>query len=120
MILKSSPTSLWIRNLQLGGFSILCSGLGILFNDWNFIQAKGFFYGYNYLTWIVVILQAVGGLIVANVVKYADNILKSFAAAVSILLLGYISWIWLNDFTPTVYFFGGTGCVIVATYLYSL
>ncbi|EDV28018.1 UDP-N-acetylglucosamine transporter [Trichoplax sp. H2] len=120
MILKGSAVSLWMRNLQLGGFSILCSSLGILFNDWHIIRAKGFFYGYNYLTWIVVILQAVGGLIVANVVKYADNILKGFAAAVSILLMGYISWIWLQDFTPTTNFFVGTGFVITSTYLYSL
>jgi UDP-sugar transporter A1/2/3 len=33
----------------------------------------------------VTILQAIGGLVVAVVVKYADNILKGFAASFSIV-----------------------------------
>ena len=36
----------------------------------------GFFYGYNNVVVTVVLLQAAGGLLVALVVKYADNIQK--------------------------------------------
>ena len=36
--------------------------------------------------WYVVFANAVGGLIVALVVKYADNILKGFASSISIVL----------------------------------
>ncbi|KPP63585.1 UDP-N-acetylglucosamine transporter-like [Scleropages formosus] len=52
--------------------------------------------GYNVLTWTVVVLQALGGLVIAAVIKYADNILKGFA---------------------TVFFLGAV-LVIAATFLY--
>ena len=37
---------------------------------------KGFFYGYDLFVVYLVALNATGGLLVAVVVKYADNILK--------------------------------------------
>eukprot|EP01034_Spumella_vulgaris_P039692 gene39692-49044_t len=40
------------------------------------VMDKGFFHGYNYTVWSVIALQAIGGLVVAVVIKYADNILK--------------------------------------------
>ena len=47
------------------------------------------------------ILQAFGGLVVAAVVKYADNILKGFATSVSIVVSSLVSFHFLNDFKPT-------------------
>jgi solute carrier family 35 (UDP-sugar transporter), member A1/2/3 len=46
--------------------------------------------------------QAYGGLVIALVVKYADNILKGFAVSLSILLSSFISWWFLNDFEPSL------------------
>lgn len=46
-------------------------------------------------------LQALGGLVIAAVIKYADNILKGFATSLSIILSTLISYFWLQDFDPT-------------------
>lgn len=46
-------------------------------------------------------LQALGGLVIAAVIKYADNILKGFATSLSIILSTLISYLWLQDFVPT-------------------
>ena len=46
--------------------------------------------------------QAAGGLVVAAVIKYADNILKGFATAVSIVLSSIFSYLLLADFTPSL------------------
>ena len=46
--------------------------------------------------------KALGGIIVAAVMKYADNILKGFAAALSIVLSSVISYFILNDFNPSM------------------
>lgn len=48
-------------------------------------------------------LQALGGLVIAAVIKYADNILKGFATSLSIILSTLISYFWLQDFDPTRY-----------------
>ena len=45
---------------------------------------------------IPVTLQAIGGLVVAVVVKYADNILKGFAAAFSIITACIICYFFLG------------------------
>ena len=46
--------------------------------------------------------KALGGLVVAAVIKFADNILKGFAAALSIVLSSVISYFFLSDFYPTM------------------
>lgn len=75
-ILKNTKASIWLRNIQLGGFSAIICSIGLLLFDRQQIAADGFFYGYNTVTWMAIATQALGGLIVAVVVKYADNILK--------------------------------------------
>lgn len=45
--------------------------------------------------------QALGGLVIAAVIKYADNILKGFATSLSIILSTLISYFLLEDFEPT-------------------
>lgn len=45
--------------------------------------------------------QALGGLVVAMVIKYADNILKGFATSLSIIISALISYLVLDDFIPT-------------------
>ena len=51
-----------------------------------FCSIQGFLYGYDSLVWTVVLMQSLGGLLIAAVIKYADNILKGFSTAGSILL----------------------------------
>jgi hypothetical protein len=51
--------------------------------------------------------QAIGGLVVAVVVRYADNILKGFASSFSIVT-SLILCIYMFNFVPTFYFLVGT------------
>ncbi|GIY06729.1 hypothetical protein CDAR_578211 [Caerostris darwini] len=117
-LVKSSPQSLWIRNIQLALFSILLGSLAIFMQDSKAVAESGFFQGYYATTWIVIFLQAFGGLVVSTVIKYADNILKGFATSVSIVLSTVCSYYLLDDFQPTDTFFMGATIVIVATMLY--
>lgn len=52
---------------------------------------------------ILYYVQAAGGLIIANVIKYTDNIIKSFAAAISIVLSAVCSYYLLHDTAITLY-----------------
>ncbi|KAF9101973.1 hypothetical protein BGX27_011239 [Mortierella sp. AM989] len=115
-IIKGAEADMWVRNLQLGISGALFSFLA-MFYDRQRIMEGGLFQGYTPMTWIVVFNQALGGLLVAIVVKYADNILKGFATSLSIIISGIIS-VYFFEFEPSLQFQLGTMVVIMSTYLY--
>ena len=118
-ILKGSTTSLWLRNIQLGFSSIIVGFIGVYAsNDRTSVMNNGFFYGYTSLVWVVILLQAIGGLVVAVVVKYADNILKGFAASFSIVTSCILCFFFF-DFNPNLTFLIGAVLVNVSMYMYS-
>jgi UDP-sugar transporter A1/2/3 len=117
-ILKGSTTSLWLRNVQMGLPSTIIAYLTVYFKDSKEIAQIGFFGGYSSIVWTVVIVQAVGGLIVAVVVRYADNVLKVFATSFSIVASCILS-AFLFDFHPSLSFVVGASLVVAATVMYS-
>uniref|UniRef100_A0A0G4H1Z2 UDP-galactose transporter n=1 Tax=Chromera velia CCMP2878 TaxID=1169474 RepID=A0A0G4H1Z2_9ALVE len=119
-ILKASKVSIWMRNIQLALYGVVLGFVTAMMKDREKIVENGFLQGYNWVVWMVILLQAVGGLIVAAVLKYADNILKCFGNAASILLTCAVGYYFLGDFEPSMPFGVGTCCVIASTYLYSV
>ncbi|USP81700.1 ATP-dependent DNA helicase MER3 [Curvularia clavata] len=122
-ILKDSTsaktTTLWVRNCQLSFWSLFPSlFLGVIWKDGEIIAKTGFFAGYNWVVWTAIGFQAAGGVIVALVINYADNIAKNFATSISILL-SCIASVYFFDFKVTRSFFLGTSIVLFATYLYT-
>ncbi|XP_022619608.1 UDP-galactose translocator isoform X2 [Seriola dumerili] len=118
-ILKGSSASVWVRNVQLGIFGTALGMLGLWWNDGAAIAQRGFLFGYTDMVWCVIFNQAFGGLLVAVVVKYADNILKGFATSFSIIVSTVMS-IYLFGFHVDLLFTAGAGLVIGAVYMYSL
>lgn len=118
-ILKGSSGSVWLRNLQLGLFGTALGLVGLWWAEGTAVASQGFFFGYTPAVWGVVLNQAFGGLLVAVVVKYADNILKGFATSLSIVL-STVASIRLFGFHLDPLFALGAGLVIGAVYLYSL
>eukprot|EP00970_Alexandrium_tamarense_P006468 scaffold1102_cov195-Alexandrium_tamarense.AAC.42 len=117
-ILKGSETTLWVRNIQMGIPSMIIALVTVFLGDSEEVSRKGFFVGYSPLVITVITVQAVGGLIVAVVVKYADNVLKVFASSFSILFSCIIS-AFAFDFRPNVLFLVGAFLVILSTAMYS-
>eukprot|EP00662_Eupelagonemidae_sp_cell21_P020864 gene20863-32572_t len=117
-LLKQTKASLWVRNIQLAVWSLLVGLAGVAYNDGEAVSKGGFLQGYNFTVWCVVLLQAASGIIVAIVIKYADNIVKNFSVAMSLLLATVIS-IPLFGFHPTVWFVGGAMLVLVSVHLYT-
>lgn len=116
-ILKGADISVWMRNVQMSLLSIPLGIIPCFFKDANDIATKGFFHGYDYYVMYLVALNAVGGLLVAMVVKYADNILKGFATSLAIIITAVAS-IFIFDFKLTIQFSGGALLVIVAIFMY--
>lgn len=98
----SNNVTLWVRNVQLSFWSLFPAlFVGVLIKDGREIARDGFFAGYNGVVWSAIVCQAVGGLLVAVVVNYADNIAKNFATSISIIL-SFIASVWLFDFAITI------------------
>lgn len=119
-VLKQSRVSLWIRNMQLAFWSII-AGLLALYtgSDSTAIRAKGFLQGYTPIVWLVVLLQGATGILVALVMKYADNIIKNFSVAMATVIATCAS-IPLFGVWPNSYFVCGMTLVFISMYVYSI
>ena len=119
-VLKGSEVSLWVRNVQLALIGIVAGLGGVWYSDAEKIAAHGFFHGYSPVVWSVIALQAVGGILVALVVKYADSLLKGFSTAFSIVASCLVSYLFLEEGPPSPKFVLGVLLVMFSTVLYSL
>ncbi|KAL9027261.1 MAG: hypothetical protein Q9196_004187 [Gyalolechia fulgens] len=102
-ILKDAvhPVSLWVRNVQLAFYSMFPAlFIGVFYVDGERIAHNGFFAGYNGTVWATLLLQAIGGMVVSLCVNYADNIAKSFAMGISILI-SLCASAWFFEFEMT-------------------
>ncbi|XP_050088634.1 UDP-galactose translocator [Anopheles aquasalis] len=116
-MLKGAEISIWMRNVQLSLLSLPAGLATCLFSDGSKLISNGFFFGYDAFVWYLILLQAVGGLIVAVVVKYADNILKGFATSLAIII-SCVASIFVFDFTLSLQFTIGAALVIGSIFLY--
>ena len=116
-ILKGSDVSVWMRNVQLALLSVPMGLVTSYVSDGAKISEHGFFHGYDNFVWFTVAQNALGGLLVAVVVKYADNILKGFACSLAIIITCVAS-IFIFDFSLSLQFSVGAACVIGSIFLY--
>ncbi|EOD20341.1 hypothetical protein EMIHUDRAFT_75222 [Emiliania huxleyi CCMP1516] len=117
MIKSDSKPSLWLRNLQLAMYSGVIAVAGLLINDYDEIARQGPLHGFGFWTWCAVLNNALGRLLVAVIIKYADNILRSFAQGLAIVS-GAVGSYLLFDFQITAQFMLGVVLVIGAVFLY--
>jgi len=123
MLKKSGPDtntewSLWVKNIQLASFAFPIALITAFLKDGSTIRQVGFFHGYMAITWLVICLEATGGIFVALVTKYADSILKNFATALAIVVSAVFCALYM-DFRITHLFVMGSMMVMIAIFLYS-
>jgi UDP-sugar transporter A1/2/3 len=120
LMFTRGSTSIWMRNVQLAIFTLPLQTLTVFQTDRAHIAAHGALHGFWPSTWVVVAIQVAGGLIVAIVIKYAGNILKTFAAVLAILVTCLVSYLLpALGFVATPLFGLGVVFVIVSIGLYS-
>lgn len=118
-VMKRSAPSVFVRNIQLGLFGIIGTCIIIASQDSTEVMTRGFFAGYNSLTWVVILLHAAGGILIAVLIKYADNLIKNIATSVSVILSSVISWMFLG-FQLTPQFVIGAVVVLGSAWGYSV
>ena len=106
------------QNMQLYTWGIMFNFVGTFLKDSSSIMEGGFFYGYNFFTWLVVLNNAVNGLAISAILKYADNIARVYAHAAAMLTTMVLS-IFLFGAAPTPQLFLSIATVSCSTYLYN-
>jgi UDP-sugar transporter A1/2/3 len=107
-----------MRNIQLGLFGTIFGLITVYFFDYEVVSERGFFRGYTPLVWASIVVQSGGGLLVACVIKYADNILKGFASSIAIIVSCLASSLLFNT-KLTGFLMFGTFLMGVSVFLYS-
>jgi len=114
---EAHAVTLWARNVQLGLFAIPLACLGVA-TQGRAVWTRGLLTGFDGFVWALVVLNASGGLVVAAVIKYGDNILKNFSTASAVVVGSLISFS-LFDFQPNIQFVFGATLVASASVLYA-
>jgi len=122
------PASLWMRNMQLAFFSVVIAAGQGMYQSMTTTSTtsdgaaaasqQSYLHGFTFWTWVLVALQAGGGLLVAAVIKYADNVLKGLATGVSVVFATVLSVILFG--TPlTGQFSIGAVMILSSVYIFS-
>ena len=110
--------ALWLRNLQLSLFALPLAAAAAVVQDGRHIARVGAFTGFDQIVWSVVLINGVGGLLVAATMKYADNIVKCFATALAIIFGTFLS-VPIFGFELSRAFLVGAGLTVFASTLYA-
>ena len=101
---KIPNASVWMRNIQLAFFSVIIAA----FQGGLKETGKPYLHGFGAWVWVLVALQSGGGMLVAAVIKYADNVLKGLATGVSVVISSSLSMMIFHTPLGTKFLIGGT------------
>lgn len=117
-VIKTDPEQLgiWERNFQLalGSFPIY-----VMFIISNNGDKAGFGGGWTPTAWILALLGAAGGLLVALSIKYGDSILKTLATTGAIILSSVLDHAFMDGPLNPIMVIAGTQVVLaIANYTF--
>jgi UDP-sugar transporter A1/2/3 len=104
--------------VQLALMSLITIGIWAVLTDYKIILEFGLFHHFSYGAICSIVMSALGGLIVASVLKYADSVLKGYATAMSVILTGMLSMAIFGTSLGAIYFMGIIN-VVTAVLLYN-
>jgi len=113
------PLALWSSNILLSSFALPLAWATAAIHDGAKLADEGLFLGFDRLVVLVLASHVGGGLLVSLTLKYADNVLKTFATAAALLLSCGGSYL-LFGATLAPLFLSGLVLVVLSTLLYSL
>ncbi|GAY46167.1 hypothetical protein CUMW_094910 [Citrus unshiu] len=104
-IMKKRPSrNINVQNFWLYVFGMAFNAVAIVIQDFDAVMNKGFFHGYSFITFLMILNHALSGIAVSMVMKYADNIVKVYSTSVAMLLTAVVS-VFLFGFHLSLAFF---------------
>ena len=91
-LLKGRPSaSIHWQNIQMYVWGVAFNALGAWMKDGTALQSSGFLSGFSGAAWSVVVCNAMNGLAISAVLKYADNIARVYAHAIAMMVTMAVS-----------------------------
>ena len=91
-LLKGRPaTSIHWQNIQMYVWGVAFNALGAYMKDGTVMSANGMLNGFDGRAWAVVVCNALNGLAISAVLKYADNIARVYAHAIAMMVTMAVS-----------------------------
>jgi len=117
---KTKPVSVWMRNIQLAFFSIITGFIQGQYSKEgpSAVAGQHYLHGFSKWAWLLIFLQAGGGMLVAAVIKYADNVLKGLATGVSVCVGTGMSFLIFGTYI-SFQFVVGAGIILTSVYFFS-
>ncbi|NXJ84401.1 S35A4 protein, partial [Trogon melanurus] len=112
-ILKTQALPLSLQNLFLYFFGVLLNLIGYFWSN----AESGFLDGFSSWVLVIVVSQALNGLIMSVVMKHSNNITRLFVISCSILVNALLSVTFFN-LQLTLLFFVAILCIGLAVHLY--
>ena len=110
--LKSLPVSMVGQNIILYSGGVVCNVAGHVVGSMKNPDTPAVFAGHSPGSLGAIVVNALNGVAIPAVYKYADSLLKSVASAVTTVLLTLLSWAFFNmTLNPIVM----AGCVVIAS-----
>ena len=110
---NSETKSVYMRNIQLAFFSVIIAAFSS-----NNDAGKAFFHGFSFWAWLLIILQATAGLMVAFILKYLDNVMKGLATGTSVVLSAIFSIVFFKT-RFSIEFVSGSALILGGTLFFS-
>lgn len=95
-----------------------CVWIVVISNILVSIISQGLWHNFTWKACITVFNSAIGGLIVAAVLKFSDSVLKGYATACSVVMTGVLSMLLFGTELNIIYFLGIIN-VVIAVLLYN-
>lgn len=129
-------SSVWIRNVQLSFYSLWPAFfIGVVSLDGEHIAKTGFFTGYNWVVWTVILVQVAGGALVAFSLSQMSSVTKTLLSSAStpitivtgVFAFGVSLSFWVGPIAANIMIFQltpvksivGTAITLCASYSYN-
>ncbi|GMF13901.1 unnamed protein product [Phytophthora lilii] len=113
---QSACPFLW-QSVLMYSFGVVFNAFGLVLVDGRLLLSQDFFHGYSGWTVLVVVVNSVGGIFMACILKYLDNIACVYSHSIAMMLTTLLSMVFFA-FSPSLEFACGLSVVVISMYLY--
>lgn len=78
--------SIHLQNMLLYAWGVVFNSVALVIKDHEQLQARGLFGGYTFAVWLLVTNNALNGLTISAILKFANNIVRVFAHTAAMIL----------------------------------